>query len=164
MKKKTDKQLLFERMEAVNPDFKMNEISYEDAKDGSAEYDQKIKEVLSQFDNQTIEIHYYNNIEPAVTNVITTINTYNREEPYNILVMLSVKERGQNIMVIKLFENIKLENVLWKYSNGIFVDAPILDEFAKFIRMGAPYAKINEPAFIEQIIDEMYRKFGQQTD
>ena len=133
------KERLFEVMNKINPDFKLNEISYDDAKAGEQDYLKRIKDVLSDFDNQTVDIHHYDNIVPGLTDVITNINTYDQENPYKISVHLNVRERGQQVIAITLYENISLDNAVWQYGRETTLDAPVLDELVKFVKIAAPY-------------------------
>lgn len=154
---------LLEVMNKVNPEFKLNEVSYEDAKAGQEEYKRKLEEVFSQFNNQEINVYRYDNVVPAITDVLIVLNTYDQENPYNVGIKFYVKERGQEVIAINLYPDIKFNDVLWK-DNGIFVDNQTIDTFVNFVKMAAPYVNIHDPAFINQIVEKMYQEFEYKGD
>lgn len=164
MKKKDTKIRLFEIMEKINPDFKLNEISYNTAQEGKHEYQLKLKEVFSEFDNRKINVHLILNngddiIIPSITKIQPFITVEKRPEPYDIRIYLNIFGRGEILMSVFIHEIQHMSNNVIKLYKDSYLDAPELEMIEKFIRMAAPYAKLDSN-MTEYIIKKMYEKFG----
>lgn len=162
---KTNKQLLFERMKYLNPDFKgdVNEISYDDAKNNEDEYSKRIELALDDFNHQNVKLTVINEEHNLPTKINVIINTYSEKtNPYNIAISLSVHLGYDQLIGIGLHENIKPDQVFWK-SKFTQIPQETIIFFEKFIRKAAPFVGIQDESTIDSFISVADQKMGMKN-
>ena len=164
MSTKYNKERLFEVMNKVNPDFKVNEISYDDAKSGEQDYVKRIEEALSEYDAKTINVIRY--AKAGLTDTIDVIcstkvevflNVRDRTNPYQIHIRLNVYDDNQNLVIsLELYEDIQYSQVFHK-DKWITAEKDTLMFLDKFIRQAAPYVGLDEGT-INASVDHMIKE------
>lgn len=142
----------------------LNEISYENAKEGEQDYGKKIKEVLSEYDAETVKVVRYANAGLTdkidvicSTKVDVILNVRDRTNPYDIHIRLNVYDDNQNLVIsLQLYEDIQYSQVFYK-DKWITAEKDTLMFLDKFIRQAAPYVGLDEGT-INASVDYMIKE------
>ena len=156
---------LFEMMSKIDPTYKkkLNEVDYQTAKAGENEYKARIEQVLSEFKVSQLEFTRWDSAVVARTDVSVVINTYQKENPYQLSIRLTAYGGGNRdeIMVISLYEGITPDKVVWVV-NGVEAGNDTIDFVERFIRTAAQYAGITDERIVDQIIGYARQKLSEK--